>query len=67
VSSITVLHPASITPEPTNSSRLKQSGMFWTVRGANAILALRCSLISTAASRAIGKAVARLWRLDIHF
>jgi hypothetical protein len=24
------------------SSRLKQSGMFWTVRGANAIVALRC-------------------------
>jgi hypothetical protein len=24
-------------------SRLKQSGMFWTLRGANAILALRCS------------------------
>ena len=24
-------------------SRLKQSGMFWTVRGANAIVALRCS------------------------
>src|SRR5580692_6407850 len=24
-------------------SRFKQSGMFWTVRGANAILALRCS------------------------
>ena len=24
-------------------SRLKHSGMFWTVRGANAILALRCS------------------------
>lgn len=24
-------------------SRLKQSGMFWTMRGANAILALRCS------------------------
>ena len=23
--------------------RLKQSGMFWTVRGANAIIALRCS------------------------
>ena len=23
-------------------SRLKQSGMFWTLRGANAILALRC-------------------------
>ena len=23
-------------------SRLRQSGMFWTVRGANAILALRC-------------------------
>ena len=22
--------------------RLKQSGMFWTVRGANAVLALRC-------------------------
>jgi hypothetical protein len=27
-------------------SRCKQSGMFWTVRGANAILALRCSRIS---------------------
>ena len=26
--------------------RLKQSGMFWTVRGANAIIALRCSLLS---------------------
>ena len=24
-------------------SRLKQSGMFWTIRGANAILALRCA------------------------
>ena len=23
-------------------TRLKQSGMFWTVRGANAIIALRC-------------------------
>jgi hypothetical protein len=27
-------------------SRLKQSGMFWTLRGANAIIALRCSRIS---------------------
>src|SRR6267378_1872561 len=27
-------------------SRLKQSGMFWTVRGANAIIALRCTRIS---------------------
>lgn len=27
-------------------SRLKQSGMFWTVPGANAIIALRCSCIS---------------------
>ena len=27
-------------------SRLKQSGMFWTVRGANAILALRCSCLN---------------------
>ena len=27
-------------------SRLKQSGMFWTVRGANAILALRCSQLN---------------------
>ncbi len=26
--------------------RLKQSGMFWTVRGANAIIALRCSLLN---------------------
>lgn len=28
------------------ASRLKHSGMFWTVRGANAIIALRCSCIS---------------------
>lgn len=27
-------------------NRLKQSGMFWTVRGANAILALRCNRLS---------------------
>ena len=27
-------------------SRLKQSGMFWTVRGANAIIALRCLLLN---------------------
>jgi hypothetical protein len=35
-------------------SRLKQSGMFWTVRGANAILALR-AVTSTAALRTIGR------------
>jgi hypothetical protein len=28
------------------AARLKQSGMFWTVRGANAILALRCNRLS---------------------
>jgi hypothetical protein len=28
------------------ASRLKRSGMFWTVRGANSILALRCSLLN---------------------
>ncbi|HEY6291755.1 MAG TPA: ISKra4 family transposase [Terriglobia bacterium] len=28
------------------ASRLKQSGMFWTLRGANAILALRCALLN---------------------
>ncbi len=27
-------------------SRLKQSGMFWTVQGANAIIALRCCLLN---------------------
>ena len=27
-------------------SRLKRSGMFWTVRGANAIIALRCCFLS---------------------
>ena len=27
-------------------ARLKQSGMFWTVRGANAIIALRCCLLN---------------------
>ena len=27
-------------------TRLKQSGMFWTVRGANAIIALRCFQLS---------------------
>ena len=44
-------------------ARLKQSGMFWTVRGANAIIALRCCT-STVASRTIGRHVARL---DLHF
>jgi hypothetical protein len=29
------------------ASRLKRSGMFWTVRGANAILALRCCHLNT--------------------
>jgi hypothetical protein len=28
------------------ASRLKQSGMFWTLRGANAIIALRCNRLS---------------------
>jgi hypothetical protein len=28
------------------AARLKRSGMFWTVRGANAIIALRCCRIS---------------------
>jgi hypothetical protein len=27
-------------------SRLKQSGMFWTVRGANAIITQRCTCLS---------------------
>jgi hypothetical protein len=27
-------------------SRLKQSGMFWTVRGANSIITLRCCYLS---------------------
>jgi hypothetical protein len=27
-------------------TRLKRSGMHWTVRGANAIIALRCSTLS---------------------
>jgi hypothetical protein len=27
-------------------SRLKKSGMFWTVNGANAIIALRCSILN---------------------
>lgn len=30
----------------TIGARLKRSGMFWTVRGANAILALRCQMLS---------------------
>jgi hypothetical protein len=28
------------------ASRLKRSGMFWTVRGANEIIALRCSYLN---------------------
>ena len=36
------------------ASRLKCSGMFWTVDGANAIVALRCSC-SMAALKTIGK------------
>ena len=29
------------------ASRRKRSGMFWTVRGANAIIALRCSYLNS--------------------
>ena len=41
-------------------SRLKQSGMFWTVRGANAIVALRCSAGSTDNLRTTGRTPGRL-------
>jgi hypothetical protein len=34
--------PAGVSIRSLIGSRCKQSGMFWTVRGANAILALRC-------------------------
>jgi hypothetical protein len=37
-------------------SRLKQSGMFWTVRGANAIVALRCC------QRRLQQAKRNFWR-----
>ena len=43
-------------------SRLKQSGMFWTVRGANAITALRCC-----ASAANSKLTGRSGRPNCHF
>lgn len=43
-------------------SRLKQSGMVWTVRGANAIIALRCSFLSSA-SRVMGRYAVH----DLHF
>jgi hypothetical protein len=39
-------------------ARIKQSGMFWTVRGSNAILALRCNA-SAVSSRTTGKAAPR--------
>jgi len=42
-------------------SRLKQSGMFWTVRGANSIIALRCARL-VADSRTTGRRVG----LDSH-
>ncbi len=44
-------------------SRLKQSGMFWTVRGTNFIIALRCCHLK-AVSRTIGKGAAPR---DFHF
>ncbi|MGD0127344.1 MAG: ISKra4 family transposase, partial [Terriglobia bacterium] len=40
------------------ASRLKRSGMFWTVRGANAILALRCAYLN-GGLRITGRAVGR--------
>jgi hypothetical protein len=47
-------------------SRLKQSGMFWTIRGPTQ--SWHCAvLISMAALRTIGKNVGRLGRLKIHF
>ncbi len=42
-------------------SRLKQSGMFWTLRGANAIIALRCTRLS---GKFITMSLAHHWRLD---
>jgi hypothetical protein len=36
-------------------SRLKQSGMFWTVRRANGILALRCCQLNRAGLRTTGR------------
>jgi len=38
-------------------TRLKQSGMFWTVRGANAIIALRCCQLSGTILKTIGRHV----------
>src|ERR1035441_4814975 len=35
-------------------SRLKRAGMFWTVRGANAIIALRCCRINGSTGNRIG-------------
>ena len=43
--------------------RLKQSGMFWTIRGANAILALRCCHLN-ARFESYWK---QQWRLESHF
>ena len=44
VANICLSAPASLEAgcKTVIGSRLKQSGMFWTVRGANAIVALRC-------------------------
>ena len=38
----TAVHDFYHPPKTVIGARLKRSGMFWTVRGANAILALRC-------------------------
>ena len=38
-------------------SRLKRSGMFWTVRGANAIIALRCCRLSGSLRGLLGVSV----------
>jgi len=43
-----------------HGSRLKQSGMFWTVRGANSIIALRCCHLERALRGLLGIAPDRL-------
>ena len=49
------------------ASRFKRSGMFWTVRGANAILALRCCHLNGRFHRITGRADAQLRPLNPNF
>ena len=59
-------HPGH-SPRPCRRTRLKRTGMHWTVPGSNAIIALRCSKLSGRFSGLLGTQVRTQGRMTHHF